>query len=406
MNLSFLSMCRRRVSLPKLVATTGVALLCSQSLQAQSPNLAFELPSSATVSDEGGFEYEDDLAEPEPINVDPSDTEIFRERYADGKVKIEREVTLDAEGNYVNHGSWRMWDPTGLLVAEGRYDQGRRVGAWTRMLGRNNTPLLRQAPFNRFKAPFVSQVNFSDDKMDGEWMIIDMDQRKCSQISLSDGVRHGLAITWLPNGNVLRQSRYKQGVPVGEVLQANNSTGKLEKVATFIDGRRVTSKTSHFGRNKQQKKTEEMYLAPKTVQTKPDVFWTNQFAQYEAEGQALLHGKSLAWHPNGQLQSEGSYDYDKRVGHFQYWHANGQLAAEGDFKNDQYHGQWLWWHENGQKAIVGKYAAGKLIGEWRWWNEMGRLADRKVYDGTEQLGANELEQPKKISQAPQELQLK
>ena len=148
-----------------------------------------------------------------------------------------------------------------------------------------------------------------------------------------------------------------------------------------------------------------MYLAPRTVQTTPDKFWSAEFAQYDSEGEALRHGLSRAWHPNGQLQWEGRYDYDKKVGHFKYWHTNGQLAAEGNYKNDDYDGQWLWWHENGQKAIVGKYREGSLFGEWRWWNELGRLADRKTYDGTqrgpaEAIGAQDLEQPKKLSQKP------
>lgn len=412
MNFSHLALRNLPFRLSKVIATTGAVLLCGQSLQAEQTAPAFAIPDESFITDEDTYSYQadTDLAEPAPISaeqipVEQTGVETFRERYPDGKVKIEREVTLDSEGNYVNHGAWRMWDSTGLLIAEGRYDQGKRVGSWTRMLSRD-TPILRQAPFNRFKAPFVSQVNFTDDKMDGDWLIIDMDQRKCSQISLSNGVRHGLAITWLPNGSVLRQSRYDQGVPVGEVLQVNTSTGKLGQIATFIDGRRVTSKTTHYGRSKQQKNTEEMYLAPKTVQRSPDVFWSNEFAQYENEGEALLHGTSLAWHPNGQKQSEGSYDYGKRVGHFQYWHANGQLAAEGEFKNDQYDGRWIWWHENGQKAIVGKYDEGHLVGEWRWWNEMGRLADRKTYDGSEHFSSQDLEQPKKISQAPAELELK
>ena len=314
--------------------------------------------------------------------VDSTQVEIFRERYTNGKVKIEREVALDSEGNYVNHGSWKMWDQAGVLIADGQYDMGLRVGSWTRVLGRNQTDLLRQSPFNRFKAPFVSQATFDNDKMNGEWLIIDADQRKCSQISLEKGIRNGLAITWMTNGKILRQTQYDHGVPVGEVLQTEPSSGETKQVATFLDGRRVAKNTAKHGRS-QQKKSEEMYLAPKTVQTTADVFWATNFAKYGTEGESLRHGISRAWYTNGQPEWTGEYRYDKRIGQFQYWHANGQLAATGHYQNDAYTGQWIWWHENGQKAIVGEYRDGQLVGEWRWWNELGKLANRKLYDGTE-----------------------
>ena len=44
------------------------------------------------------------------IADDGAEIEVIRERYPNRSVKIEREVTQDAEGNYVNHGSWKMWD--------------------------------------------------------------------------------------------------------------------------------------------------------------------------------------------------------------------------------------------------------------------------------------------------------
>ncbi|MGI9456887.1 MAG: toxin-antitoxin system YwqK family antitoxin, partial [Aeoliella sp.] len=153
-------------------------------------------------------------------------------------------------------------------------------------------------------------------------------------------------------------------------------------------------------------KTEEMYLAPKTVQTSPDIFWNAEFAQYGSEGEALLHGVSKAWYANGQIQTQGEYSYDKRVGNFQYWHANGQLAAEGKYKDDQYDGQWLWWHENGQKAIVGQYRDGQLIGEWRWWNELGKLANRKYYDGTESVSTQDAtEETEKVGKSTPDIEL-
>src|SRR5580698_9120196 len=67
-----------------------------------------------------------DLGEPNPIadgdekagKLAPApagepESEVIRERYPNRAVKIERTVTQDANGNYVNDGLWRMWDQKG-----------------------------------------------------------------------------------------------------------------------------------------------------------------------------------------------------------------------------------------------------------------------------------------------------
>lgn len=321
--------------------------------------------------------------------------EIVRERYPDGSVKIERGVTLDAAGNYVNHGGWRMLTNQGNVVAEGQYDLGKRVGVWTRFYGRNESPVFDEFPFNRFKAPFVATANYTDGMMDGEWLIVDSEDHKCMQISLKMGQRHGPAITWLPNGKTFRQATYDLGVPVGDVLEMNNKTGELERSATYMDGRRVITKTTHYERSR-QKKTEAMYLAAKSVQKSPDDFWNLRFAEYSTEGKDLRHGPAKAWFENGKQRLEGYYQQDMKCGTFTYWHPNGQVAASGEFKNDQFHGMWVWYHENGLKSSIGKYDSGALVGDWRWWNDEGRLTKNKTYDGSEHIaakpGSSELEQ--------------
>src|SRR5712675_235955 len=73
--------------------------------------------------------------------------ETIRERYDDGKVRIERLVTLDDDGNYVNHGEWKMLSRAGDVIAEGHYDMGKRIGTWTRWNGRQDVPELSEFPF-------------------------------------------------------------------------------------------------------------------------------------------------------------------------------------------------------------------------------------------------------------------
>jgi antitoxin component YwqK of YwqJK toxin-antitoxin module len=318
-----------------------------------------------------------------------SEVEVVRERYPDGKIRIERQVTQDEQGNYVNHGAWRMLTTKGEVSAEGQYNMGQRVGHWIRWHGRNDSPILNEAPFNRFEAPFKSQANFTDGQLDGDWLITDANDRKVIQVSLKNGQRHGPAVTWLPNGKTFRQATYDQGVPVGDVLEANSKTGELTRVESYVDGRKVTTRTSYHSGNRQKKQTETMYLAATTNQQSPDEYWNLRLAKFSSEGKDLKHGPSKAWFANGRPQFDGFYQYGKRSGTFTYWHENGQVAATGEYQEDQPEGIWVWWHSNGQKSAIGKYQDGALIGEWRWWNEDGKLSKQHEYDGTESISSQD-----------------
>ena len=334
-------------------------------------------PDFAAVADTAPYDFA-----PEESALDAeesySEIEIIRERYPNRRVKIEREVTTNAEGSYVNHGTWKNWDEAGTLIAEGQYQMGRRVGVWTRWHTRRDAASLREHPFNSFQAPFVSQATFNDDVMDGEWIIFDSKQRKCCQITLQKGKRNGTSTVWLPSGQVYREAVYEDGLPVGDVMQRDRQN-ELKPVASYINGRRVTTKVTYFPKSK-EKKTEALYLGAKTVVSSPDDFWDAKFAEYDSTGDEHRHGPWKTWYANGQLQLEGFYRHDKELGTFSWWHPNGQKAVEGEYKDGLQNGPWVWWHVNGQKATSGSYTQGVQQGTWSRWKQDGRIDQRTVYD--------------------------
>jgi antitoxin component YwqK of YwqJK toxin-antitoxin module len=233
------------------VVLAGAVLSFQGLAQSEEPS-QLRMPESlriATTPSE--YQAYDFLRDEEEGELSEGAIEIVRERYPDGNVKIERHVTLDADGNYVNHGVWRMLSPKGTVIAEGQYDMGKRIGTWSKWFERNDSRVLNKFPFNRFKAPFVSQANFVDGVMHGEWVIVDSSQRNCMQISLNMGERDGPAITWLPNGKTYHQMTYDDGKPVGDVLEPNSRSGELERTASYLDGRKIVTKTTYYrGRRK------------------------------------------------------------------------------------------------------------------------------------------------------------
>lgn len=319
--------------------------------------------------------------------------EVIRERYADGKVKIEREVTTDVDGNYVNHGAWRMWDEAGATVAEGQYDMGRRAGKWSRRWCRDEAPLLASDPFDEFEAPFVSRATFAAGELEGEWTITDAADRPCSCVAFRHGKRDGAARLWQPDGEVFREATFRSGVAVGNVRE-RGADGRLTTVATYVDGHQLVNNVTNFA-GTDKKKSEAGYLTALVSEAAPDDFWQLRFAEYAGRGESQRHGICRTWHANGQIESEGMYQFGRENGKFTWWHANGQPAIEGQFVDGQEDGAWLWWHPNGQKAAQGNYHYGKVVGSWRGWAEDGRLVQRNDYGNR-----NEPESPTRQATVP------
>src|SRR6478735_10050670 len=165
----------RRLSTGYRFASGCVALAISMGLNSAAPaeeHGKLRVPATLPLpllSDISATDYAEVKAEPGVTG----EVELVRERYLDGKVRIERQVTLNNDGNYVNHGAWKMYSEAGDVIAEGQYTFGERTGLWTRWNGRSNSPAMNEATFRNFKAPFMSQATFVNGKMDGDWVITD-----------------------------------------------------------------------------------------------------------------------------------------------------------------------------------------------------------------------------------------
>jgi len=305
-----------------------------------------------------------------------TDVEIVRERYPDGKVKVEREVIRDAEENYVNHGTWKMWDKSGNVVGEGRYVNSQRQGVWTGWFMPAEVSLLGEMPYKQYQGPFISQAEFDGGKLNGRWVIYDAKQRKISEWNYLAGRRHGSWTSWYANGKKMREVNYVNGDLEGKATEWTPD-GAVSTNDTFQGGHKLARKIEYHTAN--QKKSEGMYLFAKQELVQEDEWWDAKLAKFTAVGKDVRHGDTTLWHSNGQVQMQGAYEYDQPVGTSTWWYANGQKAIQGSYTSGQRHGEWAWYHENGQKSTHGEFAMGAPHGRWIWWNPQGKVAQKIEY---------------------------
>jgi len=313
-------------------------------------------------------------------NDDSSKPELIQERYSNRAIKIEREVKQDANGNYVNHGVWKMWDQRGNVIAEGQYQDGERDGTWNRWYRTSEVELLRKMPYQEYTGPFISQATFTEGKLDGKWTIYDAKQHKISEWSFADGHRDGKSIWFYSNGQKMREIDYRDGEIDGQYLEWSPDA-KLLVRDVYQGGRRLAKKIAEH--NASQRRSEGVFLFAKDVVKTSDDWWNCEPATYEKTGKDEKHGPWTSWYETGQKQMQGEYRNDSPVGKFTWWHVNGQKALEGTYVNGKQHGRWVWWHQNGQKSIQGEYVMGNPTGHWSWWGEDGKVSQAANLSHTE-----------------------
>ena len=362
----------------------GLALpvVCSAALGEESPTLAKPVAgeSTAAATDSAASSPTEaaplSTAQAAETGADEPEggTEVIRERFTNGQVKVERHVTQDAEGNYYNHGLWTEWDDKQRLVGSGEYRYGKRNGRWLRWYGTTEAPMLTGPLYKDFQAPFVAEATFEDGALHGTWKVFDSKNRKVSEWEFDHGERNGKSVWYFPNGQKRREVDYKQGEIDGEVMEWGPDY-KLAVREKYVEGRRLAPQVDNYAPS--QKRAEGWILYAKEVTKSNYDFWNGvaTIQVVSTEGANQRDGLWTWWHKNGQKQMEGRYEADLPTGKFTWWYPNGQKELQGDYVNGKQQGKFTWWHPSGQKQLEGAYVAGVLSGKWTRWNVDGRVVE-------------------------------
>jgi antitoxin component YwqK of YwqJK toxin-antitoxin module len=300
--------------------------------------------------------------------------EPVTELYPNGKIKIEREVGQDAKGNYVNQGSYRMYDSDGQVIKAGEFLSGKEQGKWTQRFAKDEGQLFSTGQENEFTGPFTSEATFLDGKLHGQWTIKDGSGQQVVEWSFDNGVRSGTWTWWHSNGQKRLEAIYVNGALSGDVQEWDRD-GKSVTQNTYIDGKCLVKTTGWYTLG--QKHFEGYHLRASGMPQPSYDWWSSKVttAAPAPSGPDQKHGLWTAWYRNGNKQIEAQYDHDVPVGRFTWWYDNGQKEAEGEYEAGRKVGTWITWHPNGLKESVGEHKDGKLISKVMHWDADGKLVE-------------------------------
>lgn len=124
---------------------------------------------------------------------------------------------------------------------------------------------------------------------------------------------------------------------------------------------------------------------------------------YKDPDSKIAHGPFQYFHPNGQLESAGSYTDGKRQGVWLRYHSNGMMQDSATYEkgnttgiklgwypngflsdsssiNADGSGMSIRWFDNGNPSEAGRYSAGgKLHGKWQFFHKNGQPSAVEMY---------------------------
>jgi len=214
------------------------SLTAGQGLRAEDvPHVAATTPVQASDAGPRRLDIEAAPAQPvaPPVDESLSDREVIEERYPSGALKLRREVSQDAEGNYHNNGAWIQYDERGSVLTAGEYRHGRRQGTWEHQYGSEEGKLFADAASQGFQGPLVTGATFDNGVLHGKWSVVDAQDRTICEWEFADGERHGKSVWYASTGRKKREANFSHGQLDGGVIDYDNS-GKVIATHKYVSG--------------------------------------------------------------------------------------------------------------------------------------------------------------------------
>jgi antitoxin component YwqK of YwqJK toxin-antitoxin module len=182
--------------------------------------------------------------------VDPPAREARRQKvedkYDNGKVRFERNVSILSDDTYVNDGQYIEYYPDGQKFCEGNFVKGVMEGEWN--YWHPNGELCKAINLKKGRPDGAYEVHradgtlegrqsFKDGIRDGEWITYYEDGKTPKvKANIVAGKVEGERTTYFANGQVRQQAKFTAGQLDG-VMTEYNESGKKIAEATFKDGK-------------------------------------------------------------------------------------------------------------------------------------------------------------------------
>lgn len=307
---------------------------------------------------------------------------------------------LKSEGNRLNFeldGIWKFYSDSGNLILEIQYREGKKSG-------------LRKS----FGEEEDAEENFVNDSKQGISTFYYKNRNVKRTVEYIDGLEHGISREYTENGRLIKISEYRRGFLVNEeFINRYDPQGRKNGVwKEFYENGNLKTEITYRNdlKNGYQKEYDiegkllkvEKYINGDIVLDAKEVASYEIRYDYYPDGSVKVMGSYLdnvaqgvrkEFGPDGSIVKsyilsegfvvgEGLLDAkNRKQGHWKEYYESGQLQAEGDYKDDIRIGEWKFYHPNGKLEQHGRFLPnGKAEGNWKWYYSSGLLRREESYE--------------------------
>ncbi len=155
--------------------------------------------------------------------------------------------------NGLRQGKWQKSYPNGKPMYDGYFEDGEPEGEWTRYYEGGqvkakikydqNSDTASAVLFDQFGKK-MAEGAYVDEKRAGKWQFYS-DNRKVSEETFANGVKHGISRTYYPTGEVLEETDWQNGQQDGS-YRVYYKDGKPYMQCKYSNGKRNGLCLSYF----------------------------------------------------------------------------------------------------------------------------------------------------------------
>jgi antitoxin component YwqK of YwqJK toxin-antitoxin module/tetratricopeptide (TPR) repeat protein len=294
-------------------------------------------------------------------DAEESGNEIYSKiYYADGILRIEGKLV-----NGESQGSWKKYNPLGLLIEDYIYDNGLLSGSQKTYFANgtlkeeygcdsnNITGIYKKYRINGHPEMFGQ---YSKEGRSGEWRTYHSNDTLESRSFYVNGVLVGRLLNYGPDGKITTE----------EIFNKDGET--IRSIVYDHSGSIIADLEHEWG----SCNSEINYPGG---QPKAKISYCDN----------LLHGIQTSYFPNGELAGKSDYRYGKPEGNISTYDHNGNLMREFPYLFGELNGQGKW-YEDGKLVYTADFEKGQYQGKCKGYYSNGKISRELNFSDDERNG--------------------
>ncbi|HIF14436.1 MAG TPA: hypothetical protein EYQ86_03560 [Bacteroidetes bacterium] len=325
---------------------------------------------------------------------------------------VDQEIINRKDNRGLKTGVWKQFHENGFVKMEGKYIKGKREGFYREYSA--DGKLLNTYKYEVGEL-VENVVEFTDIKVDREYY---KGAKVKSEMTLVNGLPHGIYREYSITGNVTGSKMYSQGHVVGEgvvnkkgwkqgkwkeyyvLSMLNNSGDALKAEGMYKDNLKVGEWIYYFegGMIEQRGSYSDGLLSGtwRWYYENLNVFREEEFlkgrengnlVEYSDTGSVITQGQYINGLKNGPWMYEmgdhrenGEYVDGKKHGIWQHYYHNGELNFQGEFVEGDLNGKHKYYYNNGKVREEQEYVMGVKEGVWKRFDKEGNILYFSEYE--------------------------